>query len=72
MTEFISIGPFCRTAIILKALNKRNCSYPFDCIFRSIKMVNHCIENEFEIFLDKSYIDLCFLVRCLFMKFSPS
>ena len=56
MTEFISIGPFCRTAIILKALNKRNCSYPFDYIFSSIKMVNHCIENEFKFLLDKSYI----------------
>jgi hypothetical protein len=56
MTEFISIGPFCRTAIILKALNKRNCSYPFDYIFSSIKMVNHCIENEFKFLLEKSYI----------------
>jgi len=53
--KFISIGPYCNTADILKANNLRTESYPFDYIFSSLEIVKHCINDKFNIFLDKKY-----------------
>lgn len=52
--EFISIGPYCDTAILLKKYNYRNSSYPFDWIFSSFECVKHCLEDNFITFLDKN------------------
>ena len=53
--KFISIGPYCATADLLKTNNLRTESYPFDYIFSSLEMVKHCIDDKFNIFLDKKY-----------------
>ena len=53
--EFISVGPFCTTADIIKLNNFRKSSYPFDYIFSSLEMVKHCINDRFNIFLNKEY-----------------
>ena len=53
--EFISIGPYCSSADILKNNGLRNAAYPFDYIFSSLEMVKHCISDRFNIFLDKNY-----------------
>lgn len=53
--EFVSIGPYCNTADILNQHNLRVNAYPFDYIFSSLEMVKHCINDRFNIFLDKSY-----------------
>ena len=53
--NFISIGPLCGTAEILKENNLRTSAYPFDYIFSSLEMVKHCINDRFNIFLDKNY-----------------
>lgn len=53
--KFISIGPNCATADILKSYNVRTEAYPFDYIFSSLEMVKHCIHDKFNIFLDKKY-----------------
>ena len=53
--EFISIGPYCSCADIIKSNGLRNNAYPFDYIFSSLEMVKHCIDNRFDIFLDKRY-----------------
>jgi hypothetical protein len=53
--KFISIGPYCSTAYILKVNNLRTESYPFDYIFSSLEIVKHCINDKFNIFLDKKY-----------------
>jgi hypothetical protein len=53
--NFISIGPYCSTADILKTNNLRKEAYPFDYIFSSLEMVKHCIKDKFNIFLDKKY-----------------
>lgn len=53
--KFISIGPYCSTADILKANNLRTESYPFDYIFSSLEIVKHCINDKFNTFLDKKY-----------------
>ena len=55
-SEFISIGPYCITAEYIRDSGFRTKSYPFDWIFSSIKMVDHCIKDKFKIFLDLSYI----------------
>ena len=55
-TKFISIGPCCFTTEYIKSSGLRTNSYPFDWIFSSIEMVNHCITNKFQTFLDLSYI----------------
>jgi hypothetical protein len=52
--EFISIGPYCETAILLKKYNYRNSSYPFDWIFSSLECVKNCLEDNFITFLDKN------------------
>jgi len=53
--EFVSIGPYCKTAEILIANNLRQNAYPFDYIFSSLEIVHHCIKDKFKIFLDKKY-----------------
>ena len=53
--ELISIGPYCTGADILKSNGLRNSAYPFDYIFSSLEMVKHCINDRFNIFLDKNY-----------------
>lgn len=53
--KFISIGPYCSTADILKENNLRTEAYPFDYIFSSLEMVKNCINDKFKIFLDKKY-----------------
>ena len=58
-TEFIPIGPCCYTTEYIKDSNLRNHSYPFDYIFSSIEIVNHCINDKFKVFLDLTYISDC-------------
>ena len=53
--HFISIGPYCHTALILKEHNLRLQAYPFDYIYSSLEMVKHCINDKFNTFLDKKY-----------------
>jgi len=50
-----SLGGMCRSTQILKRNNLKLCSYPFDWIFSNCDNVIHCIEDNFKIFLDKSY-----------------
>ena len=50
-----SLGQYCHTAELLKQNNFKFCSYPFDWIPSNFNTILHCIEDEFKIFLDKSY-----------------
>ena len=50
-----SLGPLCHTANILKRNDIKLCSYPFDWIFSNTDIISHCVEDDFKIFLDKSY-----------------
>ncbi len=54
--EFISIGSKCITAMNLKQTGFRNAAYPFDWLFCSLSMVQHCIATNFVYFLDRKYI----------------
>lgn len=59
----ISLGKQCHTAQFLKDNKLRNCSYPFDWLFSwhqthnygKNHMIIDCLENHFEIFLNKNY-----------------
>jgi hypothetical protein len=53
--KFISVGPYCSTADILKENNLRTEAYPFDYIFSSLEIIKHSINDKFTIFLDKKY-----------------
>jgi len=51
-----SLGNVCHSSQILKQNNLKLCSYPFDWIFSyNYDNIIHCIEDDFKIFLDKSY-----------------
>jgi hypothetical protein len=49
------IGTACLTAFLLKRLKLKTTSYPFDWISSSPSNILHMIENDFKIFLTKSY-----------------
>jgi len=50
-----SLGSLCHSSQILKRNKYKLCSYPFDWIFSNCDNIIHCIEDNFNIFLDKSY-----------------
>jgi hypothetical protein len=50
-----SLGSLCHSSQILKRNKLKLCSYPFDWIFSNCDNIIHCIEDNFNIFLDKSY-----------------
>ena len=50
-----SLGNLCHGSQILKRNNYKKCSYPFDWIFSNYDIIINCLEDDFNIFLDKSY-----------------
>jgi hypothetical protein len=50
-----SLGSLCQSSQILKNNNLKKCSYPFDWIFSNCNNIIHCLEDDFNFFLDKSY-----------------
>lgn len=50
-----SLGTLCHSAMFLKNINKKKCSYPFDWIFSNPEMITECIETNFKHFINKSY-----------------
>ena len=55
MTTFVSIGPYCQTALILIEHNLRPYAFPFDYLFTSLEVIQDCIDDRFNKFLDKQY-----------------
>lgn len=54
--KFVSIGPWCRSAEILRNYKLVDASYPFDWVFSSLVCVKDCIEDKFNKFLDTSFL----------------
>jgi len=51
---FVSIGPDCRTATLLKTLNLKKASYPFDWIsIHNLSDIQLCLLDDFNEFLNK-------------------
>lgn len=46
--QIVSLGDHCLVAKYLSLFNMRDCSYPFDWIQASCKMVEHCLKDEFK------------------------
>jgi hypothetical protein len=74
-----SLGGLCHSSQILKRNKYKSCSYPFDWIFSSCDTIMDCIEDNFNIFLDKSYYINISQSTCghskygnsMFMHFNP-
>lgn len=54
---FVSLGENCSSAWYLKQIGLKKASYPFDWIFSSPEIIIDCIDDEFEKYLDKSFIE---------------
>jgi hypothetical protein len=50
-----SLGSLCHGSQIFKRNKYKLCSHPFDWIFSNCDNIIHCIEDNFNVFLDKSY-----------------
>lgn len=50
-----SLGSVCHSSQMLKRNKYKLCSYPFDWIYSNCDNIIDCIEDDFNIFLDKSY-----------------
>jgi hypothetical protein len=50
-----SLGSLCHSSQILIRNGLKSCSYPFDWIFSNCDTILHCMEDNFNVFLDKSY-----------------
>ena len=54
-----SLGSLCHSSIFIKNNKLKLCSYPFDWIYSSPKIIETCLDDNFESFLDKSqYINI--------------
>lgn len=65
-----SLGSLCHSSQILKKNKLKKCSYPFDWIFSDCNIIIHCIEDDFKIFLDKSYYKSMGKNRCIHLKYT--
>lgn len=50
--SLISIGGHCITSGLLQTLGLRLRSYPFDWLFSSLRMIEHCLRDDFAEFLN--------------------
>ena len=48
--QIVSLGDHCLVAKYLSLFGMRNCSYPFDWIQATPKMIQHCLEDDFKIY----------------------
>ena len=67
-----SLGNYCHSSYLLKRLQLKVCSYPFDWIFTNIHMIKHIIEDNFTIFLNKSYYKSISHNRCSHLYYKES
>lgn len=51
----ISLGGHCATAGFLKETGLRQAAYPFDWLFSSLEMVDHCLSDDFATFLNPEH-----------------
>jgi hypothetical protein len=56
-TQVMSLGSHCITSYLLKSYGLKRYSAPFDWVFSSLAMVGHCIQEDFEHFLDRSFYE---------------
>jgi hypothetical protein len=59
INQIISLGPACPIAEFLKNFKLRNCSYPFDWMYSSPKLILDCLNDDFNILLNKEYHTNC-------------
>jgi hypothetical protein len=62
--NFCSLGTLCHTSQLLKRNNLKKCSYPFDWIYSNCNIIMHCLKDNFNIFLDKTYYTSINEIKC--------
>jgi len=65
-----SLGPFCHSSQILKRNHFKKCSYPFDWIFSDCDTILDCLQNNFDVFLNKSFYIPISQNRCGHLKYN--
>ena len=65
-----SLGKLCHSSQILKRNMYKTCSYPFDWIFSDSCVIIDCLEDDFNIFLDKSFYINISETQCGHSKYS--
>ncbi|WP_322086309.1 DUF1796 family putative cysteine peptidase [Burkholderia sp. BCC1999] len=55
--EIVSLGTHCFTSYLLKSFGLKAYSGPFDWLFSSPAMIEHCLIDNFGMFLDQSYYE---------------
>lgn len=69
LMEFVSLGPNCRSAMIIDQYHLKKCSYPFDWNLTNLKIINYCIKNNCVDFIDRSnYINSKNQPNCVTFK----
>lgn len=53
--QVCSFGPFCHTGNLLQRLKLKIVSFPFDWLCTTPLIIADCIENKFQLFLDKTH-----------------
>ena len=66
-----SLGVWCHSSQMLKDNSAKRCSYPFDWVHSSCDTILHCIEDDFKIFLDKSYYKSESNSKCAHLLYHP-
>jgi len=59
-----SLGHSCHIGIILKRLNLKGESYPFDWIKSNFDIIKHCLNDNFKLFLNKSQYKFIEINKC--------
>lgn len=54
---FFSLGFRCSSASILKKMNLKTESYPFDWLISDLSVIRHCIETDFQEFVNPSHYE---------------
>jgi hypothetical protein len=56
-SQFVSFGYRCTTAGILKKMGLKLESFPFDWLISRLSVIQHCIEDDFQMFLNTEYYE---------------
>lgn len=55
-STIVGLGPFCITKYAINKMNLKAPTMPFDWMFSSLKFIQECIEDDFQLLLDRRYI----------------
>jgi hypothetical protein len=54
INHICGLGSLCHTAVFIKRNKFRTCAYPFDWAFSNPDIIQKCLQDDFNTFLNKS------------------